>query len=92
MKISATSTLVLNWTDSNLWQSRETVNYNQKLDLSEGEPLFKLFSEEETFMHTQAISGRKYFMKKRVLGFLEELRNKGESGQVIILAAGLAPL
>ena len=92
MKISATSTLVLNWTDSNLWQSRETVNYNQKLDLSEGEPLFKLFSEEETFMHTQAVSGRKYFMKKRVLGFLEELRNQGESGQVIILAAGLAPL
>jgi len=92
MKISATSTLVLNWTDSNLWQSRETVNYNQQLDLSEGEPLFKLFSEEETFMHTQAVSGRKYFMKKRVLGFLEELRNQGESGQVIILAAGLAPL
>ncbi|MGR6087463.1 MAG: class I SAM-dependent methyltransferase [Arcticibacter sp.] len=92
MKISATSTLVLNWTDSKLWQSRETLGCNQQLDLSEGEPLFKLFSEEETFMHTQAVSGRKYFMKKNVLGFLEELDNQGESGQVIILAAGLAPL
>lgn len=92
MKISATSTLVLNWTDSKLWQSRETFNYNQQLDLSEGEPLFKLFSEEDTFMHTQAVSGRKYFMKKSVLNFLEELSNQGESGQVIILAAGLAPL
>lgn len=92
MKISATSTLVLNWTDSKLWQSPETLNYNQQLDLSEGEPLFKLFSEEETFMHTQAVSGRKYYMKKRLVGFLEVLSNQGESGQVIILAAGLAPL
>lgn len=92
MKISATSTLVLNWTDSKLWQSSETLTYNQQLDLSEGEPLFKLFSEEETFMHMQAVSGRKYFMKKSVCGFLEELSKQGESGQVIILAAGLAPL
>jgi O-methyltransferase involved in polyketide biosynthesis len=92
MKISATSTLVLNWTDSQLWQSQETLAYNQQLDLSEGEQLFKLFSEEDTFMHRQAVSGRKYFMKQTVSGFLKELRKKGESGQVIILAAGLAPL
>jgi O-methyltransferase involved in polyketide biosynthesis len=92
MKISATSTLVLNWTDSKLWQSPETSAYNQQLDLSEGEQLFKLFSEEETYMHRQAVSGRKFFMKQRVCGFFNELRKQGESGQVIILAAGLAPL
>ena len=92
MKISATSTLVLNWTDQNVWQSAETSAYSSKLDLSEGEPLFKLFSDEETFMHMQAVSGRKYFMKQRITHFLEELETRGESGQVIILAAGLAPL
>lgn len=92
MKISATSTLVLNWTDHNVWQSEETFIYSSKLDLSEGEPLFKLFSDEETFMHMQAVSGRKYFMKQRITLFLEELKTRGESGQVIILAAGLAPL
>jgi O-methyltransferase involved in polyketide biosynthesis len=92
MKISATSTLVLNWTDSKLWQSPETTAYNQQLDLSEGEPLFKLFSEEETFMHMQAVSGRKYFMNQSICGFLKELTKEGEFGQVVILAAGLAPL
>jgi hypothetical protein len=51
MKISATSTLVLNWSDQNLWQRQQTIAYNAQLDLSEGEQLFKLFSEEETFMH-----------------------------------------
>jgi O-methyltransferase involved in polyketide biosynthesis len=92
MKISATSTLVLNWTDHNVWESEDTLSYSNKLDLSEGEPLFKLFSDEETFMHMQAVSGRKYFMKQRITLFLEELKTRGESGQVIILAAGLAPL
>jgi len=92
MKISATSALVLNWTDHKLWQSPETVSFNSQLDLSEGEQLFNLFSEEETFMHLQAVSGRKYFMKNTVLGFLEELSKQNQSGQVIILAAGLAPL
>lgn len=92
MKISATSTLVLNWTDSKLWQSPETLAFNQQLDLSEGEQLFKLFSEEENFMHRQSVSGRKYFIKQSICGFLKELTKQGESGQVIILAAGLAPL
>ena len=92
MKISATSTLVLNWSDQNLWQCQDTLVYNAQLDLSEGEPLFKLFSEEETFMHKQAVSGRKFFMKKKVFGFLQELSKEEKSGQVIILAAGLAPL
>jgi O-methyltransferase involved in polyketide biosynthesis len=92
MKISATSTLVLNWSDQNLWQRQQTIAYNAQLDLSEGEQLFKLFSEEETFMHKQAVSGRKFFMKKKVLEFLQELSKEEKSGQVIILAAGLAPL
>lgn len=50
MKISATSALVSNWTDHKLWQSPENLAYCMQIDLSEGEPLFKLFSEEETFM------------------------------------------
>jgi O-methyltransferase involved in polyketide biosynthesis len=92
MKISATSTLVLNWSDKSLWQCQKTLNYNAQLDLSEGEPLFKLFSEEESFMHKQAVSGRKFFMKKNAVEFLHKCINENQLGQVIILAAGLAPL
>lgn len=92
MKISATSALVLNWTDYKLWQSPKTLAYYRQLDLSEGKQLYNLFSEDENIMHTQAVSGRKYFMKKKVFSFLEDLRKQGQSGQVVILAAGLAPL
>lgn len=92
MKISATSALVLNWTDRKLWQSPEVLAYTAQLDLSEGSHLFRMFSEEETFMHLQCVSGRKYFLKKKVLGFLQELHKQDKTGQVILLAAGLAPL
>lgn len=92
MKISATSALVLNWTDEALWQSAGALSYTARLDLSEGARLHGRFSEEEKYMHTQAVSGRKYFMKHRALGFLQELANRDKTGQVIVLAAGLAPL
>ncbi|MFM8364469.1 MAG: class I SAM-dependent methyltransferase [Verrucomicrobiota bacterium] len=90
--ISATSTLVLNWTDAGIWQSRLAADYMRMLDLSEGQPLLDLFSEEENFMHTQTVSGRKFFIKGKVFAFLDELRAQGKDGQVLILAAGLAPL
>ena len=83
MKISATSALVLNWTDEKLWQSPETLAYSNQLDLSEGEELFKLFSEKETFMHLQSVSGRKYFMKQKVLCNCSKTRCDGLSGQGI---------
>ena len=92
MKISATSALVLNWTDPALWKSPEAIAYNQNLDVSEGEKLFQLFSAEESFMHLQSVSGRKYFMKNTVCNFLDALHKQDLSGQVLILAAGLAPL
>lgn len=92
MKISATSALVLNWTDHTLWETPEALSYTNQLDLSEGARLFGLFSEEENFMHLQSVSGRKFFMKKRVLGFLEVQNEIHKKGQVIVLAAGLAPL
>jgi O-methyltransferase involved in polyketide biosynthesis len=92
MKISATSALVLNWTDTALWQSAEALNYTSQLDLCEGGELFRMFSDEENFMHRQSISGRKYVMKNKVLNFLQEQNGKNKTGQVIVLAAGLAPL
>lgn len=92
MKISATSALVLNWTDHKLWQRSEAIAYNSQLDLSEGEELFKLFSEDETYMHRQTVSGRKYFMKKNIFAFLQKYQDLNIDAQVIILAAGLAPL
>lgn len=92
MKISATSALVLNWTDHTIWETPEALSYTDQLDLTEGERLFSLFSEEENFMHLQSVSGRKFFMKKKVHSFLHELNRTDKKGQVIILAAGLAPL
>lgn len=90
--ISATSALVLNWTDGRIWQSQSAADYMRKLDLSEGRPLLDLFSEEENFMHTQTVSSRKFFIKGEVFAFLDALRAQGRDGQVLILAAGLAPM
>ena len=39
-------------------------------------------------MHTQTVSGRKFFVKNKIAAFL----NEADNGQVLILAAGLAPL
>ncbi len=92
MIISATSALVLNWTDESLWQTNEAKVYGSKLDLSEGDSLLALYNKEERFMHLQAVTGRKYFMLKKATGFLKNLQEKSMDGQVIILAAGLAPV
>lgn len=92
VSISATSALVLNWTDPKIWLSLMSAEYMRDLDLSEGKSLLARFSEEENFMHTQAVSCRKFFVRKTVCEFLERLQREGRSGQVAILAAGLAPL
>lgn len=92
INISATSALVLNWTDPETWQTHQAADYMRKLDLADGQPLLDLFSEEENFMHTQTISGRKYFMKSKVFAFLDQLQQQGRKGQVLILAAGIAPM
>jgi len=66
--------------------------YMRNLDLSEGQSLLERFSAEENLMHTQTVSSRKFFVRKTVCGFLERLQREGRSGQVVILAAGLAPM
>lgn len=92
MKISATSALVLNWTDKKTWQTPIAAAYMSRLDLSEGQPLLNLFSEHENFMHSQTVSGRKFFIRKKVISFLSKMQRQNKKGQVLILAAGLAPL
>jgi O-methyltransferase involved in polyketide biosynthesis len=92
VSISATSALVLNWSDKNLWQSPLASEYMRDLDLSEGQSLLERFSAEENLMHTQTVSCRKFFVRKKVCDFLERLQREGRSGQVVILAAGLAPM
>jgi O-methyltransferase involved in polyketide biosynthesis len=92
VSISATSALVLNWTDEKIWQSNLAAEYMRDLDLSEGQSLLERFSTEENLMHTQTVSCRKFFVRKTVCDFLERLQREGKSGQVVILAAGLAPL
>ena len=54
--------------------------------------MLERFSEEENLMHTQTVSCRKFFVRKTVCHFLERLQREGRSGQVVILAAGLAPM
>ena len=92
VSISATSALVLNWTDDRVWQSPLTSDYMRDLDLSEGQSLLERFSAEENLMHTQTVSCRKFFVRKKVCEFLERLQREGRRGQVVILAAGLAPM
>ena len=92
VSISATSALVLNWSDKKLWQSPLASEYMRDLDLSEGQSLLERFSAEENLMHTQTVSCRKFFVRKKVCDFLERVQREGRSGQVVILAAGLAPM
>jgi O-methyltransferase involved in polyketide biosynthesis len=92
MLISATSALVLNWTSREIWESRNARSYFEGLDLSEGNSLLKLYNEQEHYMHTQAVTNRKYFVRKYILEFLSACQKENKKGQVIILAAGIAPL
>jgi len=76
----------MNWTDSRIWQSPPTAEYMRNLDLGEGQSLLERFNEEENLMHTQTVSCRKFFVRKKVYDFLERLQREGRSGQVVILA------
>lgn len=91
MKISATSALVLNWTDYRIYQGPKVRKYIDALDLSEGKEMLGHFSELQHYMHTQTVSGRKFFMMKETTAFLSALRERGLSGQVIVPGAGIAP-
>jgi O-methyltransferase involved in polyketide biosynthesis len=92
MLISATSALVLNWTSKEIWESKNAREYFEGLDLSEGNNLLNRFDEQECYMHTQSVTNRKYFVRKYTLEFLNTCQNENKKGQVIILAAGIAPL
>ncbi len=92
LKISSTSALVINWTDQHLYQGKKTKQYIEALDLSEGDVLLNALDKAQHFMHTQAISARKYFMLSKASAFLEDCHNKNTCGQVVIMAAGLSPL
>jgi hypothetical protein len=92
VKISATSALVLHWAESSVWTSPESQAYLRRLDLSEGDALLTRFGPEDHYMHTQTISGRKYFLRKRALEFLARHANSPRPAQVLIAGAGMAPL
>lgn len=92
MKISATSALVLNWTAPDVWATPAAVSYSNRLDLSESQKLLARFSEEEQYMHLQAVSNRKFFVRERAIDFITLCLKKEATPQVIILAAGIAPL
>src|SRR5260221_8741495 len=92
MLISATSALVLYWTLPEIWTTDNARNYFEHLDLSEGKPLYDAFGDLENYMLTQGITNRKYFVRKHILSFLKDCEQDNRNGQVIVLAAGIAPL
>ena len=92
MIIADTSALVLNWTSKDIWKSKNAQDYFAGLDLSAADILFQTFNEREKFMHTQAVSNRKFFVRKCAVEFLERCKSEHVTGQVVILAAGIAPL
>ena len=47
VSISATSALVLNWTDDKIWKSALAAEYMRELDLSEGQSLLERFSSRD---------------------------------------------
>ena len=91
MKISATSALVLNWTAADVWLSPQAAAYTKALDLSEGSGLLSVFDDEERYMHLNAVSNRKHFVRAEAIKFIEEHSDTDEP-QVLVLAAGIAPL
>jgi O-methyltransferase involved in polyketide biosynthesis len=92
MLISATSALVLNWTSKDIWKSKNAREYFEALDLIEGKALLNEFDELERYMHTQSVTNRKYFVIKHTIEFLKNCQHNDKKAQVIILAAGIAPL
>src|SRR5215471_5461820 len=89
MTVSDTSALVLNWTSKDVWKSKNAQRYFSGLDLSSADTLLRSFDEAENFMNTQIVSNRKFFVRKRVVGFLEKCKKMNVPGQVINLAAGI---
>ena len=92
MKISATSALVLNWTATDVWTSKAAKDYTSGLDLSEGNTLLSIFNEEEQYLHLQAVSNRKFFVRKKAIEFIVQHSQTNTTPQIIVLAAGIAPL
>lgn len=91
MKISASSALVLNWTDTRLYKGPRVERYISALDLSEGDEMLSHFREDQNYMHTQTVSGRKWFMMQETRKFINDNEAKGLLSQVIIPGAGIAP-
>jgi hypothetical protein len=92
MLISATSALVLYWTSPEIWTTANARNYFAHLDLREGKTLYDSFSKAENEIETEVLTNRKYFVRKHIVSFLEGCEKENKSGQVIVLAAGIAPL
>ena len=92
MKISSTSALVLNWTDMNLYQGEKVKSFISNLDLSEGDALMIALDADQHYMHTRAVSARKFYMSTTASMFLEQCEKENIEGQVLIMAAGISPL
>ena len=92
MKISSTSALVLNWTDMNLYQGEKVKSFISNLDLSEGDVLMNALDADQHYMHTRAVSARKFYMSTNATLFLEQCEKDNIEGQVLIMAAGISPL
>lgn len=85
--ISGTSALVLLWGGKEAYKSKLAEKYLEKLDLSPGYELYSECSKIWEPYH-EILRNRKYGVFK----FLESILTSDQNYQVIILAAGIAPL
>ena len=85
-KVSATSALVLLWTDQSIYDSPSAQKFFGKISLDAGEPLRKELEMKDLHFYEE-VTNRKYGVKKLCANFL----TKNSHGQVIFLGSGLDP-
>jgi len=85
--ISGTSALVLLWGGKDSYKSQLAKKYMENIDLSAGTELYENCSAVWEHYH-EIIKNRKF----GVFNFLESILSQDEIYQVIVLAAGIAPL
>ncbi len=85
--ISGTSALVLLWGGKDAYKSKLAQKYLEQLDLSSGYELYNECSKIWEPYH-EILRNRKF----GVFNFIESILREDSNAQVIILAAGIAPL
>jgi hypothetical protein len=87
MELGPTSALVHLWSDPRLYVTAHAQEYWDKLDLSEGNNIYKICNSVWEG-YGEVIKNRKW----RILSWSKEMLASGDIKQVVIIAAGFAPM